>query len=467
MLFHTATFAVFFAAVWCAHWAVHRVAWARNALIVAASWTFYAAWDPRFLSLLVLSTVVDYVAGRCIEVAKRPRTRRAWLAVSVVTNLGLLGTFKYYDFFATSAARLLESLGLSVQPALLHVVLPVGISFYTFQTLAYSIDVYRGRIAAERSIVRFAALVAFFPQLVAGPIERAERLLPQIAARPIFRWSDQLEGAVLFVVGLCKKVVVADRLGPFVDVMFDRGPSELAAGDVVLAAVAFAFQIWGDFSGYTDMARGTARTLGIRLTENFHGPYFSTSPREFWRRWHVSLSAWLRDYLYIPLGGNRGTRWQVGRALFSTMLLGGLWHGAAWTFVVWGAGHGLWLAAHRWWVARTGGLSARYAPLAMAGTFAATCLGWIVFRAPNLHHAASMLAELGDLGTLPPWANVRYVLHFIWFAVMLQALRRFVPRVLEDREYRPLRLVLATYALLLVLTEGAFGEPRAFIYFQF
>ncbi|MDA1306433.1 MAG: MBOAT family protein, partial [Acidobacteria bacterium] len=315
-------------------------------MLLVASYVFYGAWDYRFLSLLGISTIIDYVVAlRMADAAGRHR--KAWLIVSLVTNLGLLGFFKYFNFFVDSGNALLIALGVDPMPMRLHIVLPVGISFYTFQTLSYTIDVYRGKLDPTRSLRDFALFVAYFPQLVAGPIERATHLLPQVLNPRRLSMPLLHQGLWLISWGLFKKMVIANNLAIVVDRTFAAGSGATGA-EYLIAIYAFAFQIYCDFSGYSDIARGLAALMGIDLMVNFNNPYAATNPREFWRRWHISLSTWLRDYLYVPLGGNRGALWQTYRALMLTMLLGGIWHGAQWTFVVWGLYHGVWLAVHRW-----------------------------------------------------------------------------------------------------------------------
>ncbi|MCS6771639.1 MAG: MBOAT family protein, partial [Kiritimatiellae bacterium] len=370
MLFHRPTFWIFFAAFCAAYYIGRRSIRLRNAIVLAGSYVFYAGWDWRFLGLIVFSTALDYMAGLGIGRAKSPRARRAWLWASLVGNLGVLGFFKYWNFFRDNAAALLEAIGLPAAPFTLDVILPVGISFYTFQTLSYTLDVYAGRIEPTRDLLAFAAYVAFFPQLVAGPIERARSLLPQFLTVRTIRADTLLRGADLIVWGLFKKTVIADSLAPFVDAAFalERAPLALTAA----ATIAFGFQIYADFSGYSDIARGLARALGFELTVNFDRPYTAATLREFWRRWHISLSTWLRDYLYIPLGGSRGSAARTLRNLMTTMLLGGLWHGAAWHFVLWGGWHGLGLVLER----RFPRLAGR--ALTLGWVFA----GWFLFRVP-------------------------------------------------------------------------------------
>jgi D-alanyl-lipoteichoic acid acyltransferase DltB (MBOAT superfamily) len=444
----------------------------RNASLLVASYVFYAAWDWRFLALILVSTAVDYGCALAIERAgtTAARRRRALLGVSLAVNLGLLGFFKYADFFVESAASLLRALGLAAHPASLHVILPVGISFYTFQALSYTIDVYRGRIPAERDPLRYATYVAFFPQLVAGPIERGSTLLPQFARRTRIAGSDLRVGLHLAGWGLFKKVVIADNAAHVSDAAFALpDPTGI---QVLLGAFAFAIQIYGDFSGYSDVARGTARCLGFELSRNFELPYFAASPVEFWRRWHVSLSTWLRDYVYVPLGGNRGGSSRTYLNLMATMLLGGLWHGAAFTFVAWGAYHGLLLCLLRPLRGRRlpGAGLARWS--AMLATFLLMCLGWIPFRAESLSHAATMLTGLADwpggellpaLDALGPLRLAAFVTGIL-LAVELVARRRGELFLLSWPA--PLRGLAWAAALVLFLAIGEYDGPE-FIYFQF
>lgn len=370
----------------------------QNRLLLVASYGFYAAWDWRFLSLLLVSTATDFAVGRRMCEANHDRGRRRLLFVSIAVNLGLLAVFKYFDFFADSAAALLESAGLGADWPTLNLVLPVGISFYTFQTLSYTIDIYRRRMEPTDSLLDFAVFVAFFPQLVAGPIERARRLLPQFASRrSIARGQDLTSGLHLIGLGLFKKVAIADAVAPHVNDAFTAADT---AGWITLlvGAVGFSLQIYGDFSGYSNIARGSARLLGIDLMVNFNQPYLSRNITEFWRTWHISLSTWLRDYLYIPLGGNRGSTFATYRNLMVTMLLGGLWHGASWTFVVWGALHGAYLTAHRRFRGRSSQEERslprlRHLPTVLL-TYTTVMLTWVLFRAADLGEASAYLSGL-------------------------------------------------------------------------
>jgi D-alanyl-lipoteichoic acid acyltransferase DltB (MBOAT superfamily) len=344
MVFTTTPFLVFILIVLPLYFALsHR--W-QNVMLLIASYVFYGWWDWRFLFLLLFSTVLDYLVGLGLVWPPLHVWRKPMLVASIVTQLSLLGVFKYYDFFAASLAELLAKTGWHVEPTLLHLVLPVGISFYTFHTLSYTIDIYRGKFTPTTDFIAFALFISFFPQLVAGPIARASHLLPQmlLPRRPtLTQWH---EGCYLFYWGLFKKIVVADTLARVVDRSF-ANPSSLNTFSALATVYAFAWQIYGDFSGYTDMARGCSKWFGIELQINFNVPYLAVDPSDFWQRWHISLSSMLRDYLYIPLGGSRyGSARTMGN-LMTTMLLGGLWHGASWTFVLWGFYHGLLLVVYR------------------------------------------------------------------------------------------------------------------------
>lgn len=400
MLFNSWIFALFLPVVLACYYCLRLSA--QNVLLLVASYFFYGWWDYRFCSLLAISTVVDFFCARGMEKTSDPRRRKQLLAISCLCNLGILGFFKYFNFFIDSARVLLESVGLNANLPFLSIVLPVGISFYTFQTMSYTIDVYRGKLHATNRFIDFAVYVAFFPQLVAGPIERATRLLPQIS-KPRIVTSEQFgSGCVLILIGLFRKVAIADGVAIIVAEAFPNAAAKSSL-DLLIALYLFAIQIYGDFVGYSDIARGTSRLLGIELMRNFEHPYFSTSITEFWRRWHISLSTWLRDYLYIPLGGNRHGTFNTYRNLFATMLLGGLWHGAAWTFVVWGGLHGTYLAVHKWLLGdrqaesenriRTIPILLRKLPLLIL-TFHLVALTWIFFRAADFAQAWEFLTGI-------------------------------------------------------------------------
>lgn len=474
MLFNSYVFWLFQGLVLLVYWRLsHRQ---QNGFLLLASYVFYSAWDWRFLSLILLSTVVDYLASHRIHRSTGPRQRRAWLALSLGTNLGLLGLFKYFDFFVAELAALAAAAGLQWNLQTLGIVLPVGISFYTFQTLGYTVDVYRRQVAPARSPLDFALYVAFFPQLVAGPIERSARLLPQMQAPRRWRRGDFAAGLDDVLMGLFKKVAVADNLAPIVNHIFAAPPGSLSAAEVMLGVYAFAIQIYCDFSGYSSIARGVARWMGFDLMRNFACPYRARSPQEFWRRWHISLSTWLRDYLYVPLGGNRGGRLATYRNLLLTMLLGGLWHGAAWTFIVWGALHGGWLGVHRALSARPAWVGLRQAArrlwplLSVLATFHLVCLGWLYFRAESTAQAATMLGRLGSLAAGEGSFAMSAGVMLAFFALPLLVYEawqfhggRMVPRL--PRHGLAYGSVLA-YALGMLLL---FPAPRQneFIYFQF
>jgi alginate O-acetyltransferase complex protein AlgI len=346
MTFNSVTFVVFFAVVLGIYWKAPP-RW-RNPILLVSSYVFYGWWDWRFLGLLMISTGVDFTIGRRLHASTNDRRRLQLLVTSLVVNLGILGAFKYFGFFVDGAVDLLTSLGIEASPTTLEILLPVGISFYTFQTISYTFDIYRRRIEPTNDLIAFGTYVSYFPQLVAGPIERAQHLMPQIlnSARPFPDDSGRREAARLILVGLIKKVVLADGVARLANDAFDQADSASAVV-LIVGVVAFGIQIYGDFSGYTDIARGVSKLLGIELIVNFTQPYLSRNITEFWRRWHISLSDWLRDYLYIPLGGNRSGTLATYRNLMITMLLGGLWHGASWNFVIWGGLHGAYLVIHK------------------------------------------------------------------------------------------------------------------------
>lgn len=464
MLFVEPRFVAFFTLVLAIHWSLPGNR-ARKVFLLAASYVFYGAWDWRFVGLILASTLVDYLLAIAIESSRHLRARRLWLALSLSANLGLLFTFKYFNFFADSLAALLTALEIPVNRTTLELVLPVGISFYTFQTMSYTIDVYRGELRARRSPLDFALFVAFFPQLVAGPIVRARDFLPQLDARRRGALVPIRACLVLFLIGFLKKAGVSDNLAPYVDAVF-ADPASYGDPALFAGVVAYAVQIYCDFSGYSDMAIATAGLLGYRLPVNFRSPYLAGDITDFWRRWHISLSTWLRDYLYITLGGNRGSRLFQARNLMLTMILGGLWHGAAWTFVIWGFMHGAALVAHKVWRER-GGLRLPYL-LGVACTFWWVCLTWIFFRAPDLGTALTIAGRFSGLGgpagiggvapvLLPVLAGV-IVIHVVLGKIgVMERFARLAPPV-----FALAYGVLGAIAVALVPSGY-----RAFIYFQF
>lgn len=394
MIFNSLDYFIFLAIALAGYFILARRA--QNAWLLAASYIFYGWWDWRFLSLILISTVVDYCCGIAIHTVRRESRRRFFLLISLVVNLGILGFFKYFNFFIGSAAELLSSFGLQPNVSSLNIILPVGISFYTFQTLSYTIDIYRRKLEPIHEPLTFALFVSFFPQLVAGPIERARNLLPQLQAPRKVTMQDLSDGTFLILMGLFRKVVIADTAAPFVDRAFGS-PEIFTSSGLLIATFLFAIQIYGDFAGYSDIARGTARLLGIRLMVNFTQPYFATNITDFWRRWHMSLSSWLRDYLYIPLGGNRHGTINTYKNLILTMLLGGLWHGAAWGFVLWGALHGAYLAMHKFLTRdekEPPPNSIWSGLLKRIGIFVLVSLTWIPFRQPDIGQALTFFGSI-------------------------------------------------------------------------
>lgn len=479
MSFNSVTFLVFFALVYAAYVVLpHR--W-QNRLLLAASLFFYGCWDWRFLGLLLASSLLDYVCGLRIESAVTPGARKRWLALSIVGNLGMLGYFKYANFFIDSFARLLTAIGFATDPFVLRIVLPVGISFYTFQTMSYTIDVYRGKLAAARDPLDFALFVSFFPQLVAGPIERATALLPQVATPR--RLDARQIGDGLFLVGwgLFKKVVIADGLAPIVEHHLADFAAVGRLG-VMLGLYAFVLQLYGDFSGYSDIARGLAKTMGFELMENFHLPFFARRPSQFWARWHISLSTWVRDYLFLSLGSARDGTWKTAWKNVVSMTLMGLWHGAAWTFVLWGftwgvvqAGYGLirpWLK--RAVVPRTDAGRAVVAGASMFLMFHAFCVSGILFRAEDLGHSLGLMRTLlwgVSAGQGVGAAAARALLLVAPLVVMQLAQARRDDMLVFQRQGSLARFAWVSAAVFMALATWLYGDTsrqgQEFIYFQF
>ncbi|MEX1230999.1 MAG: MBOAT family O-acyltransferase [Planctomycetaceae bacterium] len=446
---------------------------AQNLFLLGASYWFYGRWNEKFLLLIVLTTLIDYIAALRIEDATDERRRKTWLWLSMVSNLGVLFVFKYYGFFAESLVAMLQSAGLdlSADSVFLQITLPVGISFYTFQSMSYTIDVYRRDLKASRSVIDFSLYVAFFPQLVAGPIERATTLLPRVTNPRFVTVQNITSGSWLIFLGLFKKVVIADNLGRLAQMVFDT-PNSAQGWDVLFAVWAFAWQIYGDFSGYSDIARGTSRLFGFELMQNFRMPYFSCNPQEFWNRWHISLSTWLRDYLYIPLGGSRIGTLQTYRNLCLTMFLGGLWHGAAWHFVAWGVLQGLLLVGHRLLCGRVPidhRLANRWTPLRVLkviGFFQLICVGWLLFRVNHLTDIVTLFERFSLGGSLMFW---QFAGSFVLVVplLMLHLLQETYGDELYVHRW-PLMRRVALYSLMGagILIFGV-RSGSEFIYFQF
>jgi D-alanyl-lipoteichoic acid acyltransferase DltB (MBOAT superfamily) len=473
MLFNSLTFLVFLPCVWL----LYRISGHRrqNWLLLVSSYVFYGWWDWRFLSLLIVSTLLDYGCG--LGMARFPGRKKLVLCLSLCGNLGILGFFKYYNFFVHSAARALTELGFAPNLPLLSIVLPVGISFYTFQTMSYAIDVYRGWQRPTTDLLSFAAYVTYFPQLVAGPIERSVDLLPQIMRPRAVCRRDMVVGVELCLMGYFKKVVVADGVAPFVDRCFGNSGA-LGWLELLLGVYLFAVQIYGDFAGYTDIARGVSRFFGINLTVNFAQPYLSANITEFWRRWHISLSSWLRDYLYIPLGGNRKGNVRTYQNNMLTMLLGGLWHGASWTFVIWGGLHGVYLAIHKLMLrgrkvvaqrpAGSAAMLIRWGVMCVV-TFNLVCLTWIFFRASCFTDAVNYLS--GILTLRAGTANPQLLLVWLFYGAAMLALDLLCywsesegpfPRI-----WHPAVRGVAYGAMLFMILCVGERSAQPFIYFQF
>lgn len=469
MLFPTVEFAVFFVVVLTGSWLLmhRRTAW--KTFMIVASYTFYGAWDWRYTLLLAGCTIVNQLVARAMAVTSDDRTRRIQLAIGVAANLGVLGWFKYYGFFVSSARNALSGIGIEPPLPLLEIVLPVGISFFTFQAMSYVIDVYRRRIDAAPWLDVFVYL-AFFPQLVAGPIVRGSEFLPQLREARDPRTIPAIRAFGLILAGLFKKVVIANALATsIVDDVF-ANPTAHGAGETLVAIYAYAVQIYADFSGYTDIAIGVALLLGFSFPQNFEAPYAALSIRDFWRRWHMTLSRWLRDYLYIPLGGSSGGVVATMGALITTMVLGGLWHGAAWTFVIWGFLHGLVLAAERLTnqgPVSTEGMSGVEVAVRRLVTFHVVCLGWVFFRSESIGGAFTMLGRLFAPG------DVTLVTAGVLALIAIGIGFQYVPKHLGARlevavgRMRPAPVGLAMGAGLLFVDALGPEGIAPFIYFQF
>lgn len=474
MVFNSFEFAVFLPLVFILYWTVLRKR--QNLLLLVASYIFYGWWDWRFLSLIVISTFTDFYVARALGKQTEARPRQLLMSVSVLVNIGILGFFKYFNFFIDSTASTLDSIGLEPNLPTLTILLPVGISFYTFQTLGYTIDVFRGKLEPTSNWLTFAVYVAYFPQLVAGPIERAGHLLPQIE-RIRTRLSDPelWSGIYLILLGLFRKVVIADGLAPIVSEAFGRSES---GGwlRLLLGIYAFSLQIYGDFAGYSAIARGTSRLLGIELMENFRQPYLSRNITHFWRTWHISLSTWLRDYLYVTIGGNRRGKIFTYRNMMITMVLGGLWHGAAWTFVVWGGLHGVYLAIHR--SLRHKSPKAAGDPFTLSDlvpavvTFHLVALSWIFFRADSFTQALDYLTGIITLrGGVPDLATTGEILALLvplgLLSFGIDLAQRQARSQTAPLQWPEVSRGLAYGVIFVGLIVFTGGGTTPFIYFQF
>ncbi len=479
MLFNSVSFAVFLLVVFIFYWFVagknHRI---QNWLLLFASYFFYSCWDWRFLFLLIFSTSLDYFTGIKISESASTRSRRFWFWLSVVINLGFLGVFKYFNFFADSFAVALDNLGMHINPWSINVILPVGISFYTFHGLSYVIDIFNGRIKPERNFINYSVFVSFFPLLVAGPIERATHLLPQIIRPRTFDYRKAVDGLRQIIWGLFKKIVIADQCAEYVNLVFDNSAAHTGSTHV-LAAILFAFQIYCDFSGYSDIALGTARLFGIELLRNFAFPYFSRDIAEFWRRWHISLSSWFRDYLYIPLGGSKGSTLKTVRNVFIIFLVSGFWHGANWTFIVWGALNALYILPSVFFktnrvnldIAAQGKVFPSLRELAeITLTFSLTVFAWIFFRAESISHSFQFIDEIfsKSLFSAPDISPRTLLMPLLGMFLAIEWLGRESQYAIAGLGIEWQKITRWSFYYLLIFTIWYFyGAEQQFIYFQF
>ena len=479
MIFNSLDFAIFLPIVFILYWFVtQKNLKLQNALIVVSSYVFYGWWDWRFLSLILFSTVVDYLIGRRLRTEDKQFKRKVLLWTSILVNFGFLGFFKYYNFFLENFVDAFSLFGMQINANSLNIILPVGISFYTFQTLSYTIDVYRKKLEPTQDFIAFSAFVCFFPQLVAGPIERATNLLPQFYKKRTFKYHNAVDGMRQILWGLFKKVVIADNCAEFANQIFNNS-ADMNGSTLVLGAIFFTFQIYGDFSGYSDIAIGTSRLFGFDLKQNFATPYFSRDIAEFWRRWHISLSTWFRDYLYIPLGGSRGGTWMKVRNTFAIFLVSGFWHGANWTFIIWGALNAIYFLPllltnnnrKNLGVVAEGKLLPSLSELIkMLITFTLTVFAWIFFRAESLSHAFSFIGGIfsNSIFETPKINNSIILVSNILLILIIDWFGRAEDYPLKRKiNYTIISKILYSY-ILWNLIIGVLGNKEVeFIYFQF
>ena len=469
MLFDSPAYLIFLTLVVIVYW---KLQWKQqNRFLLAASYFFYGWWDWRFLLLMMASTGIDYLIARRIAASRDPFQRRLLLILSLVINFGVLGFFKYFNFFADTLAHTLALIGAGPQTVqFFTIILPPGISFYTFQEVAYIVDVYSGKLEPADSILDYALFISLFPHLIAGPIQRPSHLLPQVQRARILQPAVFFDGVMLIVSGLFRKCVIADQSALVANGCFN-GHLGHGLPVTIVGSIAFALQIYGDFSGYSDMARGSAQLLGFHFMVNFRQPYLATSLQDFWRRWHISLSTWLRDYLYVPLGGNRHGELKTYRNLMLTMLLGGLWHGANWTFVIWGAIHGLGLSAERLGRPRNG-RSPASRPVAIwtqrGVTFAIVCFAWVFFRATSISDALRMISDISISGARPELGTAAVLIGVV--AMIFLSIDLRLETAEEEYLFQSLALQRRCAAGVAFITATLLfsgSEPNAFIYFQF
>ncbi len=484
MLFNSLDFAIFLPLVFSLYWVMNGMPLRyQNLFLVAASYLFYGWWDWRFLILILFTSSLDFIISRGLSEIGHPGKRKALLSISIITDLGILGFFKYFNFFQENFIAAFTFFGHPIQGNSLNIILPVGISFYTFQSLSYTIDVYRRKMKPSENLVDFLAFVSFFPQLVAGPIERASHLLPQFYRKRKFEYTQAMDGVRQILWGLFKKIVIADNCAIYANQIFNNS-GEYSGSTLLVGALFFTFQIYGDFSGYSDIAIGTARLFGFDLMKNFAFPYFSRDVAEFWRRWHISLSTWFRDYLYIPLGGSRNGTWKSIRNTFIIFMVSGFWHGANWTFIVWGALNALYFLplmltnnnrknlSH---VAEGKILPSFKELIQIISTFSLTVLAWVFFRADNISHAIAYLSTIASpsLFTIPVFDGrlraLRTIVILIIFILIEWKGREKEYAIQQNSEkYQPLHTAIIAYAILLgIILFGNTGTAVEFIYFQF
>lgn len=483
MIFNSLDFAIFLPIIFILYWfVVGKNLKYQNALIVVASYVFYGWWDWRFLSLILFSTLVDYSIGLRLSRQNNQTKRKLLLWASIFVNLGFLGFFKYYNFFLDNFITAFSFFGATINANSLNIILPVGISFYTFQTLSYSIDIYKQKLEPTRDFIAFAAFVSFFPQLVAGPIERATNLLPQFYVKKKFNYRESTDGLRQILWGLFKKIVIADNCAKYANMIFNNY-TDYSSSTLFLGAIFFAFQIYGDFSGYSDIAIGTSRLFGFNLKQNFAFPYFSRDIAEFWRRWHISLSTWFRDYLYIPLGGSKGGLWMKVRNTFIIFLVSGFWHGANWTFIIWGALNAIYFLPLLLTKKNRNNIEivskGKYFPtikelFAILTTFVLTVFAWIFFRANDIGHAIAYIAKILSTSffSLPNVngqnLNIAILIIHVVFFLIIEWLQRDQKHGLSNFafKWKPAYRYIFYY---LIVTELIWynGNDQQFIYFQF
>ena len=482
MLFNSINFAMFLPIVFIFYWFVcNKNLKIQNLLLLVSSYFFYACWDYRFLFLLIFSTFLDYYTGLKMSNSLNFKSKKFWFWLSISINIGFLGVFKYFNFFAESFSDLISSVGFQVNPITLKIILPVGISFYTFHGLSYVIDIYKDRIKAEKNFIDYSVFVSFFPLLVAGPIERATHLLPQIKIKRVFNYEIAKDGLRQILWGLFKKIVIADQCAQFANSIFNNSDSQNGV-TLLIGAIFFAFQIYGDFSGYSDIAIGTARLFGIDLLRNFAFPYFSRDIAEFWRRWHISLSTWFRDYLYIPLGGSQGNLWIKIRNIFIIFLVSGFWHGANWTYIVWGLLNAIFILPSIIFKTNRNNLEivakGRYLPsiielFSMLLTFGLTVIAWIFFRSESLNQAWKIVSKIFSMDILyyPKFQDQNLlnplILLLVFFIVIewFGREQQFAIAKLELKIPKIFRWIFYYLTIFAIFYFG--GSNQEFIYFQF